>query len=168
MRAKPLWRMVLGWLTLVAACSTQRNLDNQSVIQQVQEKVSASLKPEVVKVDCPEPIKVKQGATIDCSVQLANDAGTVPVRLTQTNDQGHLDIELLAPVLSDAQIARQLRAVLVKQYSRSFEVECGNDPARVRPLGESFLCRAHDGSDQRSITVSVKDDATLSFVIAKR
>ena len=98
---------------------------------------------------------------------MAGDAGVVRATVTQTDDEGSLDVVPLDAVLADADVAAQAKRSLADRFERSFQVDCGKDPATVRTPGDTFTCTARDRWSRRTIEVTVQDaNGTLQFTIS--
>jgi hypothetical protein len=48
------------------------------------------LTPSDITVSCPDDIPVKKGHRFDCKLTVKDDRSTVVVKVTETNDQGHV------------------------------------------------------------------------------
>jgi uncharacterized protein DUF4333 len=83
--------VVAGLLLLGAACG--RTLDTQGLEDQIADLLAQRGGPAVESIDCPEDVKVEQGATFECTAT-GQDA-TWTIEVTQTDDQGHVDMRIV-------------------------------------------------------------------------
>jgi hypothetical protein len=85
--------LVLSAVLAVGAASCTRSLDTQELEAQIAEELRASGGPAVTDVSCPEDVEVEEGVTFECT---AAGAGVEwRIRATQTDDQGHVQIEIV-------------------------------------------------------------------------
>ena len=152
---------------LIAGCSKQANaLDEAGTERAVGRAVAARVQPTVNATTCDGDLTKGKGRHFTCTVTLGGKAGTLPVVVRQVDDEGTLRVTPRAAVVSDAAIARQLKASLTKQFGRSFQVDCGDSGYRVRAKGSTSTCKARDRTSRRTVTVTVTDtDGTLSFEV---
>jgi hypothetical protein len=120
----------------------------------------------VIDVRCPDELPLGAGEAFACDVELADPAGTLPVGVVQLDDAGALEVTLRRAVVDDAEVADQLRKLLAEEFGRTFQVDCGSDPASVREPGDTAVCRANDGASRRSVEVTFDDElGSLSFAL---
>jgi len=139
-------------------------LDGPSAEREIAAAVAAEVEPEVAAVRCPDEIPLGRGEEVECDVELADGAGTLPVVARQRDERGSLDVELRRAVLSDAEVADALRAALRDGFGRSFQVDCGDRGPTVREAGAQVTCRARDATSRRSVEVTIDGaDGGLSY-----
>lgn len=163
----------VGALALVlAACgSSPTTLDQAATEAAVAEAVASSpsldgLEVGAADVRCPAEVLVEAGESFECTVSLG-ERGELEVAVEVTDDDGTLDVVPQAALIDPVVAAEQLKATLRSEFGRSFQVDCGDDPAELRAEGDTFTCRARDKTSRRSVTVTVVDAAgTLSFEVA--
>lgn len=156
-------------MALVACGSSPATLDQAATEAAVAEAVAESLELEAGAADvrCPAEVPVAAGEAFACTVSLG-EPGELDVAVEVTDDDGTLDVVPQAALIDPVAAAEQLKATLRSEFGRSFQVDCGDDPAAVRAEGDTFTCRARDKTSRRSVTVTVVDAAgTLSFEVAE-
>lgn len=116
------------------------------------------------EVRCPSPIPRDDGETVTCRVVLADEQGSVRVRVTPRGDGDRVDVDLVDTVVDPARVGRQLHEALVAEYARSFTVDCGAADLVVAAPGTTISCTATDDAGRRKVTATVIDaTGTLSF-----
>lgn len=165
-----MWRLAAGvvLVALIAAgCSSgSSTLDTGATETAVALALGADLPVEVLGVECPAEIDQGVDVRIECSALLADDAGTMGVRVTQVDEKATLRVVAQAAVLSDGEMAVAAKAALRDSFERSFQVDCGEGPPKVRIQGDTITCRARDADTRRELTITVADRAgTLSFAV---
>ena len=152
---------------LISGCSKKANtLDEAGTERAVGRAVAAQVQPTVNATTCNGDLTKGKGRHFTCKVTLGGKAGTLPVVVRQVDAAGTLRVTPSAAVVSDAVIARQLKASLTKQFGRSFQVDCGDGGYQVRAKGSTSTCKARDRTSRRKVVVTVVDtDGTLSFEV---
>ena len=152
---------------ILGGCSDDADaLDRPATERAVGRAVAAQVAPPVAGTACPGTLTRAKGRRFTCTIELGAGAGTLKVVVRQVDDQGSLDVTPSAAVLSDAAIARSLKALLKAQFDRSFQVDCGDRGDRVRPPGTTLTCTARDRTSRREVTVTITDAAgTQSFEV---
>ena len=150
-----------------AGCSDSADsLDRSATQRAVGRAVAAEVEPKVLATTCPADLPAKQGARFTCEVRLGGDAGILAVRVRQVDEDGRLEVEPAAAVLSDAAIARALKRELADRFSRSFQVDCGDQGPAVRPAESVLACTARDQTGRRTVDVRIVDaEGTLAFAV---
>ncbi len=158
----------LGSATVLAACGDDPPVLDQAEAETAVEAATAEVVPvEVAAASCPADVPRAEGERFRCTVELVA-VGSMPVAVRQLDDAGRLEVEPLAVVLADAEVAAQLKAELRTRFERSFLVDCGDAAHRVWEPGDTFACRARDADSRRSVEVTVLDPAgTLSFEVLR-
>lgn len=162
--------VVLGSVVgvLLGSCAQEPDqLDPDSAERQIAGALAGVVAPPVAEVRCPAPVRLEEGGEFDCEVVLGAGGGTLPVRVVQRDDRGTLEVLPERAVLSARQVADELRSSLGETFGRSFQVDCGTEPATVREPGEQLICRARDQGSRRSVAVTIVDErGSLSFEIS--
>jgi hypothetical protein len=73
----------------VAAVACSKSLDTGGLETQLESQLNSQLKTTGITVNCPSDIKAESGSEFDCTATVP-DAGTVTVRVTQTDNDGHV------------------------------------------------------------------------------
>lgn len=73
-----------------AACSS--TLDTQGLEEQIVALLEERGGPEVTEVTCPDDVEAEAGATFECTA--TGDGVEWVVQVTQTDDQGNVEIEI--------------------------------------------------------------------------
>lgn len=158
--------LVVGGTALWACGADAKELDQAATERTVGEAIDDAVGPEVSATTCTGEFEQAKGNELDCKVTLAGEAGVVRATVTQTDNEGSLDVVPLDAVLADADVAAQAKRSLADRFERSFQVDCGKDPATVRTPGDTFTCTARDRTSRRTIEVTVQDAyGTLQFTI---
>jgi hypothetical protein len=154
-------------LLALAACGDPADsLDPTATERAVGRAVAADVAPEVTATRCPADIAKAEGGTFECEVALAG-AGSLPVEVTQVDDDGTLDVEPSAAVVTVDRITEELTASLKERFGRDFTVRCSGDDVEVREPASTSTCSARDATSAREVTVTVVDPAgTLAFTVA--
>jgi hypothetical protein len=98
----PIRRTLISAATLLfvvsaaAGCSTllPKKLDVDGLETQLANQLSSKLDTTGVTVSCPDDIKAKTGDEFDCTATVPA-AGTITVRVKQTDDDGHITYVLV-------------------------------------------------------------------------
>lgn len=78
-------------LALIGAACTS-TLDTEGLEEQIAALLDERGGPEVTEVTCPDDIEAEAGATFECAA--TGDGVEWVVRVTQTDDQGNVEIEI--------------------------------------------------------------------------
>lgn len=159
--------MAAALIATVAGCSqSEATLDRAATERAVAKVIGGRIGPRVARVRCPDDIARKKGAVVTCRAVLAGDLGDVRLQVTQTDDDADLAVDLLDAVLERDAVAEDLRRSLVKEYRRTFTVECDTAEVTVIASEGTFTCTAEDATTRRTVTVIVTDaSGTLSYDI---
>lgn len=154
-------------LIAVAGCSqSTATLDRAATEQAVEKVVGSRIGPRIQRVRCPEGIARKEGERFTCQALLAGDLGDVRLEVIQTDADADLDVNLLDAVIERPEVAEDLRRSLVKEYLRTFTVDCGTPKVTVIAPGGTFTCTVEDATTTRQVSVTVTDAAgTLTYDI---
>lgn len=157
----------MACLLALAACGDPADtLDGAATQRAVGRAVAADVAPEVTSTRCPEEIDKAKGESFECTVELA-EVGSLVVEVTQVDDEGRLDVEPTAAIVTNDRISEELTAALKKRFGRDFTVKCSGDEVEIREPASTSTCSARDGSSAREVTVTVADAAgTLAFTVA--
>jgi hypothetical protein len=85
---------VLALVMLGAACTP--TLDTEGLEEQISSLLEERGGPTVTSVDCPEDVEAEAGGTFECTATGEDDAWLV--RVTQVDDEGTVEIELVDTV----------------------------------------------------------------------
>jgi hypothetical protein len=120
-----------------------------------------------VAVACPDAVPLQADRRTTCAVEV-EELGALEATVVQVDDKGAVEVELGAALIDRAEVAASLRATLREELGRSFQVDCGDDPAELVPVGDTFPCRARDADSRRSVDVTVVDGTgAVSFEILR-
>jgi hypothetical protein len=78
----------------VATVACSKSLDSEGLETELGTQMNTKLETTGITVDCPEDIKAESGAEFDCTGTVP-DAGTVTIRVTQTDGDGHVNWEVV-------------------------------------------------------------------------
>lgn len=169
MRGRPIrsaaWLVVALALASLAACSTERRLD----VETIEAGVFAQLFPEhpglVSAVNCPELIEPMPGQRFSCATQIGEQIIDVPVVLGGTIEALEATVELDDRFVRAGEIADLLAETFTTEIGISTAVDCGQ-PVLVLEPGSALLCTAVDTSGaMRQFDVLVAADGTLDLAI---
>jgi hypothetical protein len=137
-------------LVLVSGCGKQ--LDVSKPQQAIKREVERDYGVTVDDVSCPDDVSAERGATFKCVVGL-REGDRLTANVTQTNNAGALEFELVEQILTPRSVAQAIR----RQYNAT-KVNCGRAKYWVSRPGTTFRCRAQDeaGGDAR-IAVTIRD-----------
>ncbi|MGE5227472.1 MAG: DUF4333 domain-containing protein [Planctomycetaceae bacterium] len=86
-------RVIGACLLALVAVGCTRTLDTKGLEAQIQQILADRGGPKVSQVSCPEGIKVQQGESFDCTA--TGEGSTWTIRVTQADDQGKVNIEIV-------------------------------------------------------------------------
>lgn len=86
-------RMIGACLVAFLAVGCTRTLDTGGLETQIQNLLPERGGPKLSQVSCPDGIKVEQGQSFVCTAR--GEGSTWTIRVTQTDDQGNVDIEIV-------------------------------------------------------------------------
>lgn len=163
---RPLLASAACLLVLAACGDPADSLDDAATERAVGRAVAADVAPEVTATRCPAEIPKADGGTFECVVTLAG-VGPLPVEVTQVDDEGTLDVEPSAALVTVDRITEELAASLKERFGREFTVRCSGEDVEVREPASTSTCSARDATSAREVTVTVVDPAgTLAFTVA--
>ncbi|MBK9035689.1 MAG: DUF4333 domain-containing protein [Myxococcales bacterium] len=157
------------WIVCVSGCSFHASCGGKTVDSKKGEAAIVKMLATSgldATVSCPTGIKAKQGDTFDCTAVVGGATGKVKV--TQKDDKGAVEFELVEGFLIGAKLEGVLVDRIQQQYGVAAKVTCGA-PFRASVPGETFTCSAlaPDG-DTLTIGITVKDKlGAVDFKIAE-
>ena len=86
-------RVIGACLLALVAVGCTRTLDTKGLETQIQQFLAERGGPKMSQVSCPDGIKVQQGESFDCTA--TGDGSTWTIHVTQTNDNGDVNIEIV-------------------------------------------------------------------------
>ena len=141
---------------VIGGCSFQASCGGKSIDSKKAEGAIAEMLKSAggidAKVTCPTGVKIKQGATFDCTA----DVGGAPakVRVTQKDDAGNVSFEVVEGVVVGAKVEAAIAANLKENGITATAVSCG---AAVRPsVPGTFTCTAQ-AEQPLTIEVTIKN-----------
>jgi len=108
-------------------------------------------------VSCPDNVPRKQGTVFTCFARL--EVGVYPVRVTETNDSGHVRYGNSSPPLVVLDIDRVQRAIersMLQQRHLHATVRCPSEV--LRRAGLTFTCEAAFGGKRHPFSVTQLDN----------
>ena len=86
-------RVIGACLLALVAVGCTRTLDTKGLETQIQRFLAERGGPKMSQVSCPDGIKVQQGESFDCTA--TGDGSTWTIHVTQANDRGDVNIEIV-------------------------------------------------------------------------
>jgi hypothetical protein len=165
--------MLLLAVALLAGCSAKVTIGGSHTVDQAKmaDAVSRMLRtaspdPGVRKVACPKGVKLTEGATFQCTAEVAGGQLPVTVTLSHVNtDSGEYDYDLKpAKALIDTdQAVTEIQARLPVEAANA-TVDCGTPRVRVVEVGGKIACTISQGSRRQVVQTVVEDLAgTVHF-----
>lgn len=87
-------RAIILLCVAAAAVACSKTLDSGGLETELGTQLNTRLETTGITVDCPEDIKAESGGEFDCTGTVP-DAGTVTIRVTQTDSDGHVTWEVV-------------------------------------------------------------------------
>ena len=87
--------VLLASITLLTGAACTRTLDTQSLEEQIAGDLETGGGPAVDDVTCPDDVEAEAGGTFMCTA--TGDGVEWLIRVTQVDDDGHVDIAIVAP-----------------------------------------------------------------------
>lgn len=158
---------------MVAGCSTEVTIGGDTVdSDRTADAVGKYLHDEVPDVQvgsvtCPKDVKVAEGASFQCTAEVAGSQLPVTVTLSQVKD-GEYTYELKpAKALIDGDKVRAEIQSRLPAQAAAATVSCGTPRVRVVEVGGTIPCTISLGSKRQVVrTVVDKLDGTVHFVPA--
>lgn len=149
-----------GLLVVATACSGNisaeitRPLNTSDVEAQITEDLAQNREVEVTVV-CPEDVEAEADGLFTCTAT-DSDGNSLEIRVTQTDDSGHVDYNLA--MLNLALIETQVASQVTQEVGVSVTLECPRILVSSEK-GSSVDCRATDAKNGTGIVrVTTKDD----------
>jgi hypothetical protein len=156
--------VALATLLLASACSTSNSYDASKVEAQVVALQKGKLQGLAEgKATCPSGLKLTEGMTFTCTLEIAGTPAPFTVTLTNVKkDPLHIDVKPAKTILSTAILADQLRGKLPVD-ERAATVVCGPPTARiiVAVPGQTIECTLKLGAKTGSDQLTVQKDGTV-------
>lgn len=153
-------------VAVLAGCARTPTLDRAGTERAIEKVIGGRITQPIEAVTCPAHLRKGEGEVATCRAVLADGAGTVRLRVRQTDGDAHLDVDLLDAVVDRTAAATALHRELVAAYERTFTVDCGDGGPIVVAPGKGFTCSASDGTSTRTVRATVTDAAgTVTFDI---
>lgn len=162
--------VVLLVAALLAGCSAEVTIgDNTVDSKRTADAVGSYLREQVADVEvgnvaCPEGVEVAEGATFQCTAEVAGSQLPVTVTLSQVTD-GNYTYELKpAKALIDIdKVVTEIRSRLPAQAAAA-RVDCGTPRVRVAEVGGTIPCTISLGSKRQAVRTVVDNlDGTVHF-----
>ncbi|HEX6843993.1 MAG TPA: DUF4333 domain-containing protein [Actinomycetota bacterium] len=93
MRTRTLLAGLLLLLVVLAAPACTRQLDTAGLEQQIADLLEQRGGPSVNEIDCPDDVTVEAGSQFECTA--SGDQATWTIEVTQTDDEGHVDMRIV-------------------------------------------------------------------------
>lgn len=147
--------VVLGAVA-AGACGSPAVLDGPRSEERIGDRLSEAYGVDVGSVACPDDVEVEEGATFRCTARVGE--GSVEVDVHQTDDEGTLEVESLAAILSTARVEEDIAITLADRFARDdVEVACDGPAVRIEEPDATFTCEAVDGDETKEVEVRVRD-----------
>lgn len=156
---------VLAVAAAAGACGNPAVLDGPRSEDRIGERLSEAYGVDVGSVSCPDDVEVEAGATFRCTARVGDDR--VEVDVHQTDDEGTLEVEALAAILSTPRVEEDIAATLADRFARDdVEVTCDGPEVRIEEPDARFTCQAVDGDETKDVEVRVRDaDGALAYTL---
>lgn len=107
---------------------------------------------------CPQDVKLKEGVTFRCTLEIAGVAAPYTVRLTNVDaDKVTINVEPAKVLIGTAAVVDLVRRGLKPQYQDQAKITCGDKELLVTDPGTKIGCIVSIGGDQRQAVVRVAD-----------
>jgi hypothetical protein len=154
MRSRYVAAVVMAAGLLVAGCSTTAVLDLAKLEREILDRLrDAFPDADLGEVDCPSEVKVEQGDTFRCTVEI--DGQTLPFRVRQTDADGNVEFEPTKATIDLRLAERRIGELLADRASGELTVDCGRRSVLVADPGDTFDCEATDDSGSVTVTGTV-------------
>jgi Domain of unknown function (DUF4333) len=152
--------MILLINTQTGAREVVSEVDPAKIADTISRQLRKQLPPvRVGSVVCPKGIKLTEGATFQCTADVAGDQLPVTVTLSHVDtDTGSYEADFKqAKALLDAnKVVEEIQSRLPEQAAGA-TVDCGTWRVRVVEVGGSVECTVSLGSKRRVVRVAVDD-----------
>jgi Domain of unknown function (DUF4333) len=120
----------------------------------------ASPDPGVRSVVCPKGVKVAEGATFQCTAEVASGQLPVTVTLSHVTKAGeyHYDLQPAKAIIDADKAVAAIRSSLPAQAANA-AVDCGTPRVRVVEVGGKIACTVSQGSTRQVVQVVVDNVA---------
>ncbi len=150
--------ILLSGCTYNASCGNSDNILNtnkgEKVIGEWLEKQSIP----ATKVTCPRGIKIELDNKFICTaVMEGSDNLTIDVEITQTSDDGDINMEHASKILPSSVVERGLAGQILDQTKKKVVVDCGIRVRKSVPQS-TFVCAVTGEDDQMKVEITIQDD----------
>jgi hypothetical protein len=151
--------MAIG-MVLFALVACTKKIDPDKLDKLITGMFEEQLDLEVTEIDCPKDIKVEEGETFECVVEV-DPKGKVPVIVKMTDSTGSIEAKTKYDVLNPKKLAKEIRGKL-RNRGISGKVDCGDKVRTVKP-DTDFKCKLKDGSSKKTIKVEINEDGDVNW-----
>lgn len=119
---------------------------------------------QVGSVTCPEDVKVAEGASFECTAEVAGSQVPVTVTLSHVQDGDYTyELKLAKALIDIDKVITEIRSRLPAQAAGA-RVDCGAPSVRVAEVGGTIPCTISLGSKRQAVRTVVDNlDGTVHF-----
>ena len=107
---------------------------------------------------CPKDVKLTEGVTFRCTLQIAGEAAPYNVRLTDVDaDQVTVNLEPAKALIATSAVVDLVRGGLKPRFRDAAKVSCGEKPLLIVDPGTRIGCIVTVGGEQRQAVARVEN-----------
>ena len=146
-----------GWtlaaIALLGLVACKKKLDASSFEGNLRDQLATMGIPDA-KVDCPDNVEAKQGATFQCQVQVEGKTYSWKITMTEINgDQVKLAVGDGGTMFPRKKVLDVVTAEVTKQFPNA-KIDCGSDPV-LFPKDDKLYCDVTSGTDKARLRVDI-------------
>jgi len=107
---------------------------------------------------CPKDVKLTEGVTFQCTLQIAGEEAPYTVRLTDVDaDKVTIDLEPAKALIATSAVVDLVRGGLKPRFQDAAKISCGEKQLLVVDPGTRIGCIVTIGGEQRQVVARVAD-----------
>lgn len=150
--------IVLSGCTHNASCGNNDDIVNtnkgEKVISEWLEKQSI----QATSITCPRDVKIMKDHKFLCQALMQDsDNLTIDIEVTQTSDDGDIDLEYASKILRSSVVERGLAGRVLDETKKKVVVDCGLR-VRMNVPKSTFVCTVKGEAAQYQVEITMHDE----------
>ena len=142
--------LALAAALLLAACSSGNEYDADTTAAYLKKSQEGKVRGlPLGDATCPKDVKLTEGVTFRCTLEIAGEPAPYTVRLTNVDaDKVQINLEPKKALIATSAVADLVRSGLKSQYRDAAKITCGEKQLLVPDPGTKIGCVVKIGGEQ--------------------
>ena len=150
--------LALATLTAVGACSSTTKYDADAVADSLKETQQAAVGDlELGDANCPQDAALKEGLTIECTLEVGDAVAPYTVVLTNVDeDEANIEVAPAKAIIDVSKGVDFLRSNIDAEYADA-DIACGDAAVVIADPGDTIDCTVEFDGDVQNVVLVVND-----------